>query len=112
MAGRGNYLKPQILQLQPATPRDAEPTTLFLLHPQTPSSVLGLVWVGLLFFFFAFNFNTATQEVLFSSGLETANKKREFTAIISVSCLVFSQSLLKQKNNFLGMKSEESFASK
>lgn len=77
--------------------------------PNTQFS-LGL---GLGFFFcFAFNCNTATQKVLFSSGLETANKKREFTAIISVSCLVFSQSLLKQKNNFFGMKSEESFASK
>lgn len=79
--------------------------------PNTQFSLgLGLGWFG--WVFFAFDCNKATQKVLFSSGLETANKKREFTAIISVSCLVFSQSLLKQKNNFLGTKSEESFASK
>lgn len=41
-----------------------------------------------------------------SSGLQTTNKNWESAAIISVSCLVFSQAFLKQKN-FLGMKSEE-----
>lgn len=30
-------------QLKAATLTDAEPTTLFLSHPQTPNSVLGLV---------------------------------------------------------------------
>lgn len=52
-----------LLQLQPATPRDAEPTTLFLIHPQIPNPVLALV------FFVVFNCNAATQIKLFFLSL-------------------------------------------
>lgn len=77
----GNERKPAkptnlfaLLQLKPATLSDAEPTTLFLLYPQTPNTKLSL---GLDFFI------TVTQQLRsqqpsfpLSSGLETTTNKK------------------------------------
>jgi len=101
-AVRGNHLNPQIFSHpysldQPHWAMQKRPRSACSIPKRRiPSSVLGLI-------FLVFNCNAATQvsEGFFfpslSSGLETTNKNWESAAIISVSCLVFSQSFLKWK---------------